>query len=257
MTRRPPPAMCPQGGQALVEALVATFGLGVLWVAIHWLAQYQDIALSTVHASRHAAFLATRSGLDQGPRPSVMVSQVERFFTGESHRWPDRRGDPVIEAASELQLEMGRHTPLRSEAQPGGQQSILEVLREEWGLADRGPVTASVSLNFLSHPRSPQPASGPLGLAQFDLPYEGLMRKTAILHDAGHASSDADTQWRAGASMLAWGRAQAASRAVGQEVADRASGVDDAWARPDPSFDWLFPWAGLVPREYLQSIRSP
>ena len=52
------PSQC---GQALVESLVVLPVLAVLWVAIHWLAHYQDMALSATHASRFAAFQDRKS----------------------------------------------------------------------------------------------------------------------------------------------------------------------------------------------------
>ncbi len=239
-----------QTGQALAEALVATLVLGVTWVAVHWLFQYQDMALSTVHASRHAAFLATRRG-ETSIEPAHEHHRVERFFAGDAHRWVDRKGERTLDVATVPRSGLRRVSALSQSAQPAGEAPDTQALRQQWLLEDAGMVQARVALDFADAVGVAN-EYGPLGLALFDRPHDDLSRSLVILHGAGHATSDAAAQQRASSSWLAWGRAQATSHVAGQEVAVRAAGIDGGWNRGAPGFDWWSAWAGRVPGEHLQ-----
>lgn len=232
-----------QSGQAVVELLLVTSALAVLWVAIPWLAHLQDMALSATHASRHAAFLASRGELTQ---PGM--STVEAFFSGGAHRWVDRRGESVLEAGHHVSLELQKSSPLSALGQPGDMHANASILRREWSLEDEGLITARVSLTFGGATRWARdgPREG-LGLGVYDAPYPSLSRGTAILRGGGHAVSDSDTQTRVGQSALAWAGAQAGSMGHGRTVQLRTAGVDAGWGRAEPDFDWLSRWSGHVP----------
>jgi len=252
-----------QGGQALVESLVATMALAVLWVAIHWLAHYQDMALSAVHASRHLAFLATRAGPPsadpsqsgplRAPSPNIEPGHIERFFTGDAHRWVDRRGTSVMDVATSLEPTVHREPALSAWAQPGGPVRHVARLRDEWLLEDQGMLAARVALDFPETERVANEETSPLRLSRFDRSYDPLSRRVVILAGAGHAQSDDAAQSRMASSLLAWGAAHAGSRTAGLDVAGGASGVDAGWSRPPPQFDWLSAWRGGVPGEYLET----
>lgn len=232
-----------QQGQALAEGLFAMMALAVLWVGLHWLAHYQDAALSAQHASRHVAFTATR---DQ-PEPGWQALGAP-FFTGPAHRWTDRRGQAVIEADRSVQLSTRRLQPLSIHAQPGRATSNAHTLRRDWALEDPGILQATVMLDPGAGAVLPQGhESTLLKLAVFDLPYPPLVRHTHILTGAGHAISDSAAQDRVGDSSLAWSAAYAASRSSGRAIQQRAAGVDAAWGRPDLDFNWLQRWSGRVP----------
>ncbi len=234
-----------QSGQALFEALLSVLVLGVLWAAVNALAHYQDIALSAVHASRHAAFIGTRvPSVHDAHRPAAS-GVVQRFFTGRAHRWNDLQGRPVLTPDS-VHLDWRRLQPLSQSAQPGGSVPFVDTLRHEWRVHDSGHLRATTSLHandlafgLLSY--DPAAKRRYVGL------FPGLQRSTSILTGAGHSASDALAQSVVAGSEMAWSRAYAAARAAGSEVANRAAGVDSGWVRADPIFDWLGPWSGRVP----------
>lgn len=240
-----------QSGQALVESLVAVLGLSALWAALHWLSQYQDMALSALHASRHAAFLASRAGGDALVQAAGVEQAVDRYFAGRAHQWRDRHGEALLQPDRDLRVEVRRLAPISDFAQPGGAGSVERTLRRDWLVEDGGMVQAGVTLDFAHLAQDTRPDSRPLGMVRFDLPYPRLERRLSLLVGAGHAQADGATQARVGASGLAWSAAYSASRAAGGEVAVRAEGVDTAWNRPGPEFDWLAPWSGRVPSHLI------
>jgi len=250
-----PSACTRQCGQALVESLVAMLGLAVLWVAIHWLAHYQDMALSVTHASRHAAFLATREGATVSEGGSGHKA-IERFFSGSAHRWTDRRGRGVAAAEISVQRSRQSHPALSVHAQPGGGHPTGHTLRKEWSLEDTGVLRAQVRLHAFSSESISNEDTGLLRLSQFDRPYEVLRRSTSILTDAGHAMSDDAAQSRLSVSRLAWAAAETASRTAAGAVMSHAEGVDSGWGRPGPGFDWLHAWSGRVPDDFIQDYEG-
>lgn len=241
-----PASTAQQRGQALVEAVLAMSGLAVLWVVLHWLAHYQDAALSATHASRHAAFVASRNDTEA---PARQV--VEPFFTGPAHRWTDRRGQRVLAADTAMQLSTERLQPLSVLAQPGRGFATAGALRRDWSLEDQGILQAQVTLDSGAAAELLPEKESLLKLDMFDLPYPTLARSTRILTGAGHAASDAATQSRLAGSRLAWGAAHSASSLAAREVQLRAAGVEDGWGRPGLELDWLQPWGGLVPAHLI------
>jgi hypothetical protein len=244
---------CPVGtwqqGQALVECLVAMIGLLGLWAAIHWLSQYQDLALSATHASRHAAFLAARE-MPGG----VPVSSVEPYFSGDAHRWVDRRATRLMSDNDSVQLEFENRTRLSAAAQPGGASAIPRTLRREWELEDEGLLRARVALSFREQPvvaHPPERTGFRSHLDVFSSSYPGLSRTISVLTGTGHSRSDRAVQARVGASDLAWSSAHSASAMAAGSVSLLAAGVDDAWGRSLPGTDWLHPWAAHVPPHLL------
>lgn len=230
-----------QAGQALVESLVAMLGLAALWVALHWLANYQDIALSAVHASRHAAFAASRM-----PPEEIRSDVTGRFFSGSAHRWADRQGHAVLDSQLPVRLSWQRLQPLSAQAQPGAGHAASQILRRDWLLEDAGVLQARIAPGFATDVAGRVRAHG-LRLQPLELSYPPLVRSTGILTGAGHAASDAAVQSRVAASGLAWTAAYSASQLAGGDARTGAGGVDAAWGRPQPDLDWLQPWSGRVP----------
>lgn len=235
-----------QFGQAIAETLVLMLVLAVLWVAIPWLAHLQDIALSATHASRHAAFLATRA--EHVVDPDIMV---RGYFTGPAHRWVGRRSERVLDPVLPVSLST-RRPKLSPGAQPGGTQPHATVLRQEWGLEDNGIFQARITANFQEDASSngKRQAHGLLSLDAFDNAYPSFSMSMSILTGAGHAESDDQAQAITGSSALAWSDAEADSARAGEFVVSRAGAVDAGWGRAGPEFDWLARWASQLP-EYL------
>lgn len=244
-----------QEGQAVVESSVAMLALAVLWVGLNWLGNYQDIALATIHASRHAAFVATRvepSELAHGTGKSM----VQRYFTGGAHHWNDRRGASVVNPAEGLNASWRRDLPLSSQAQPGRAARDAITLRADWSLEDRGLIHARVNMAFGAGRHVSETQTELLGLGVFDRAYPALRRDTYVLVGAGSALSDAAVQEAVAASRFAWAAPQGMSRSVGGQAAGRAAMVDSAWGRAEPDFDWLSRWSGRVPAHLLENYED-
>jgi len=205
-------------GQALIEALVALSVLLLVYGAVARVGAWQESALRASQASRHAAFLATRGA--PLPKDRDIDRRQER-----SRRLPDP-------------------------AQPGARDAYAGRLRGEWSLQDQGIVRLVAAI------RSPAWASVALpGAVPGDVPAGSprFERQTAILADDGHSSDDHAAQRRVGRSATAWGQPARRSTDLGRSLGASMEGVDAAWERPAPDFDWLDPWAGLVPDRYLES----
>lgn len=241
-----------QRGQALVESLVALLALAVLWVALSWLAHYQDAALAATHASRYVAFVAGR-GEQLGTYQALYATR---------QAFPYRGGESVVVSSevpdASVSISRQRLTPLSVSAQPGAGSVTATTLRNDWSLADKGIVRARVSLSF-GDPSLGVGASQDASLFKlraFDLAYPPLSRSISILTGAGHGVSDGEVQSRVAASSIAWAAAYGASRAAGSEVTMRADGVERGWGRSAPDFDWLQPWSGQVPGHLLADFAA-
>jgi hypothetical protein len=237
-----------QRGQAAAEALLALLLLASLWVGTAWLLRWQDIAMQAQHASRYAAFAASR---DAAAQPLEDIRHG--YFSGPAHLWRDRRGASLLSAErSEVSLQFDRGQALSAAAQPGGAHADASDLRRGWLIEDAGMVTARVAVAAVAPAHSP-PASG---LAQFDAWRPTIRRHAVILAGAGHASSDAQAQQRVAGSALGWAVAADRSYALGRRVQSWAGGLDQPWGRVEPLFDWLGPWAGRVPDQHLRRAAS-
>ncbi|MGB6104590.1 MAG: hypothetical protein WBF88_12185 [Pusillimonas sp.] len=231
-----------QGGQALAEGLVVMLVLVSLWVAVAWLGQLQDMALSAQHASGHAAFAFTRN-----PVGDAAEHIRWQYFQGPAHQWKDRGGNPMLALPlSQVQVNWARPEELDQEAQPGGSSIHAESLRRSWQLGDRGIVSARVSAT----PRHGVAASSAGSSVDFNR-YPNLRRHTAILEGAGHAADDVRVQQIVAQSELAWSDSARASRIIGTKIDAAMAAVDAPWHRDRPEFDWLGLWAGHVPAERL------
>jgi hypothetical protein len=226
--------------------MTAMLALAALFVAIPWLARFQDIALQAAHASRFAAFSLAR---EPGLRP---VAQIRRhFFSGPSHQWSDLRGRPILADAVQAQLEVPSATAPASAAQPGGDDPESSALRRGLRLDDWGIVQARVLVPF-SDPADSTASGHETGQLAGGRAYPSLSRHTAILVDAGHASSDALVQRRVAESGPGWDDMASTSYSLGRRISGGAAGVDSGWGRATPRLDWLGPWAGALPDYHLE-----
>ena len=90
----------------------------------------------------------------------------------------------------------------------------------------------------------------------FDRQQISMKRHTSILVDAEHSSNDSEANQRAGISARAWKDVALESYQLGRHIQRYAEGVDEGFARAKPVFDWLRPWAGLVPKHHLERSKE-
>ena len=239
-----------QSGQALVEALVVLTALLMFWVAVAWLGRFQDIALQASHASRYAAFAEARG-------ETVHSDAVRHgFFTGVSHRWSDRKGKRLFsEDGRETGLRVVRGSPLSAMAQAGRDAPAANALREAWKLADTGVVDARVEVQLVGvvSQKNDRSSTFMSGLRDFDAPYPRLVRHTAILTNAGHATDDDAVQLRVADAGMPWSDAAGRSYGLSAQVSSPMRAVDAGWKRSPPATDWARAWAGAVPEHYLKT----
>jgi hypothetical protein len=191
-----------QRGQALVEAVMVLAILLLLGAGIAVLGRLQWQGLEMTRVGRTYAFRYAQ-GERATPPPGV--------WHGRANHAPAFLG-------------------------PGGAQTIL--LRRDWGVEDKGIVTAYAK-------------AVPAVVNGVGQPYI-VQRHISLLAEAGHAVSDEHTQQRIGSSNTAWRQAIQLSHHAGQRVAAALDGIDRAWGRAAPQFDWLMPWSDLVAHERLQ-----
>lgn len=241
-----------QVGQALVEALVALSVLLLVWAAVAWLGRYQDIALQASHSSRYAAFTQARG---EALLPDVVR---QHYFAGSTHRWSDLGGRLLLADKNQVQVEVSRGPQLQVMAQPAQAAHHAQVLREQWAVADAGIVDARIHVAFTSAERQgPKAGVFMSGLRDFNQSYPALVRHTSILEGAGHAAGDAQAQQRVDGSVLAWSSAADASYGLTQQIKSVMNAVDAGWRRPEPTQDWLGPWAGDIPQQHRHYGEKP
>ncbi|WP_345798003.1 TadE family protein [Castellaniella sp. MT123] len=241
------PEPCPatgQDGQALAEALVVLGVLGSLWVGIAWLGRVQDAGLQLSNASRRAAFAYAY----QEMALPDLSAQVSGHMQGSGHVWRSRRGDPLLPAGAVLNLDASAKRPA---SEPGDPVPDAASLRQELKLGEDAVWLARVGA------RTQGQAQTQSRLSDFDRLAVSLQRHTAILRGSGAASGDMAVQATLGESHRAWSGLAGASHEAGQRIDQRLQGVDEAWGRSRPSWDWLTPWAGRVPARHLNPWRSP
>ncbi len=235
-----------QGGQALVEGMVALIVLLSLWTGIAWLGRLQDIGLQATHASAYSAFSSSRD-----PAAKIDKDVKQSYFAGPAHQWADRRGKRIFSPdLDEIVLQSMRHAAIDDKAQPGGPGNNALSLRRDWGLDDTGILVSQIKVAPLASRPTSSKASF-ISLADFDMPYPELRRHTAILTGAGHASTDLTVQQTISRSELGWGNSATLSYGHGKSIATAMIAVDAVWNRSEPVFDWLEPWAGRVPESRL------
>jgi len=224
-----------QSGQALAEGVVGLATLVVVFWAVALVGRYQDITLQAAHASRYAAFLQTVHRFEDAELTALVA---RHFFADAGKRWRTASGGPLLVAAPAVQARRVPDTGVTTLY--GGVPVSAAPLFREWGVGDEGLLRAAVNVRAR---RTPYGARQEDGVA---LAFE---RATAILSGAGHGADDVNVQQRLADGETAWRRAARQSRVAGQAVAGRMRGVDDAWGRAEPTFDWLSAWRGLVPAD--------
>lgn len=208
------PASLPQAGQAMAEALLVCLTLLVLSSASVWLFRAQQVALSVQHASARAAFLAAR----QLPSP----------------------GNPS--AGPNYVIAHLRSTP---------SAQTRYRLADQWKADNRRIYQAHV-WQPLTVPFSHGGLLAGMSAHKGASPALTLKRSTAILIDAGHASSDAHTQQRVAQAQTAWALAARTSYDLAEKINQAMAPVDAAWSRPLLMSEWVGHWASVVPKDALK-----
>ncbi|CAM5181104.1 Pilus assembly protein OS=Castellaniella defragrans OX=75697 GN=HNR28_002323 PE=4 SV=1 [Castellaniella defragrans] len=234
----------------MVEALLVLGVLGSLAVGIAWLGRLQDAGLQLGHASRRVAFARAHQGL----HPFELDAGVDGYLSGPGHDWNTRRGTSFLGAAS---LAAGPqatasvfNTGVAPAMQAGDPVTGASQWRAELRLGDAEVWRGEAGV-VIGRPD----ATGTL--RDFDDMGLTLRRHTAILTGAGAAESDEEVQRLLAESGQAWDQLAAVSRHRGRTAQQRLQGVDEAWARAQPDWDWVSGWAGQVPSRYLQPWRLP
>lgn len=233
-----------QTGQALAEALVVTSALASLWLAVAWLGRLQDVDLQLQHASRQAAFAFAHQEIPA----DVLAADAALELAAPGQRWQTRQGGVFLADAARVALAATSLEPLR---QPGDAVSGADALHTELRLGDAAVWRASASVRTSGQGRHS------IQLRDFDQQALSWQRQTAIMRGSGAAVGDLAVQSVLGGSLHAWGRWAQMSIGLGQQIDTRLQGVDAAWDRERPDWDWLQPWVGDIPSHHLSTRTAP
>jgi hypothetical protein len=205
-----------QRGQALAEALLVCVLLLTLLAAGAWLFRARHVALQAQHASAHTVFLASRQLPASG-----------QHTLNDQYRVPGLRLTSAAQIRYLLASQLGTH----------GSQ----VYQADVTVSLARPFSGPGMLHQFAQPQPGQPGGSPLALT----------RSTAILLDAGHASSERQGQQRLAESSLAWSHAADTSYALAHSVHQAVAPSDSAWSRPAVMSEWLSHWSAVVPHNVL------
>jgi hypothetical protein len=223
-----------QTGQALTEALVVMAVFIVLVQALVWLWRAHAVAVSSQHASAHAAFLFTRAASN-----SVSASSDTALVGTEALSWLEKQAS-VVSHTGGLNAALGLDA-IYSMPSSGSSSAAVQAdrLASQWLANDRRVHRATVNVDIpgFAPLQAPQGSHVPLRLRRF----------TAILANAGHASSDASAQHRLGQSSDGWADAAQTSYALSRRIHDSVAAIDAAWDRPVLLSEWLSHWHAVAP----------
>ncbi|MGB6241133.1 MAG: hypothetical protein WBF69_01495 [Castellaniella sp.] len=236
--------MSDQTGQALAEALVVLGALASLWLGVAWLGRVQDAALQLSHVSRQAAFAWAHQGV---PDADVTVQALDDGLAA-GQRGQDRQGRDLLPHGIALRQEP---LPARPGRGPGDPVAGATQARQELRLGDE------TVRRFQAGARTAGREQVSGSLRDFDQLSLSLQRHTAILRGAGAADGDDAVQAVLGGSEQVWGRYARDSQAAGRVADQRLQGVDAAWGRDRPRWDWLAAWTGRIPARHLQAEGAP
>ncbi|WP_323017559.1 hypothetical protein [Castellaniella sp.] len=233
-----------QRGQALAESLVVLGALASLWLGVAWLGRVQDAALQLSHASRQAAFAWAHQGITD----TDLAAQAVDDSQASGQHGQTRQGSALLPDRVGLRLDASR---VRSGRWPGDPVAGAALARQELQLGDETFWRIQASARTAGQGQT----SGRLW--DFDRLAVSLQRHTAILRGAGAASGDLAAQTVLGGSGQLWGRYVSVSQAAGQAVDRRLQGVDAAWGRTRPQWDWLGAWSASVPARHIRQWGAP
>lgn len=215
-----------QKGQALTEALILLVLLAALFMAVTWLGKLQDIGLQLNHASRHNAFKIAYQKQDLST-DSYLADYLS------NSRWARQDGANLI---GDFELAI---TPTEINPYKYANKKFVSSLAlfDELKLVDKNLWQITASTNT----------------AERNRPDLRLSRFTTILRDVPSIKDDAQVQTNLANSNSAWRRNSDQSIRLGQELTSRLKGLDKAWNRSLPDWDWLKSWTGEVPRRHLKA----
>lgn len=233
-----------QAGQALAEALVVMGALASLWLAVAWLGRLQDVDLQLQHASRRVAFAFAH----QGVSAEALAAEAALELSAPGQRWQTRQGQDFLAEAAQGGLQTTTAMPLRA---PGDAVPDAGALRAELQLGDAAVWRASAAVYTSGQ------GQASTRLQDFDQQALSWQRQTATMRGSGAAADDIAVQSVLADSTHAWGRWAQESIRQGRVLDLRLQGVDAAWGRARPDWDWLQPWAGDVPDHHLSARTTP
>ncbi|NEX61128.1 hypothetical protein [Noviherbaspirillum galbum] len=267
-----------QGGQALVEFMALALMIFPILLLLPMIGRIQDIAHSTLMASRYAAFDATvnNDALGAWKDPAILANEIRRRFYGKADApirsdgadgdsatdgnpsWVDPFGRPLVkDAGKDVVLGFGSDDAINQAAgfspasdgapfrpRAGGR---LADVAGSLGLASRGILTASVSVSL---------ANLPAGIEMVK-PFDGIglsiRRHTSLLPDTWVATGPAQVQARIAAPAIFPGKALAAIEPVAEAavaIVESPSCFDSCIRAPQ--LGKLDAWSDVVPPDSLR-----
>ncbi|MFT0531883.1 hypothetical protein ACMHYJ_03480 [Castellaniella hirudinis] len=233
-----------QAGQALAETLVVFGCLASLWLAVAWLGRLQDVDLQLLHASRRAAFAYAHQGLTA----QALTDEAALELNAAGQRWQTRQGSDLLRTPAWVAVA---DSPVVPDQQVGDPIRDTGALRAELRLGDIAVARAQAGVQTQGHDAWTDSLRG------FDRQALSWRRQTSILRGAGAAQDDEAVQAVLEDSPHAWGRWAQSSLSLGQAMDARLQGVDAAWGRARPVWDWVRPWAAALPEHHLGPGEAP
>lgn len=223
-----------QKGQAIIESLILLLVLATIFLAIMWLGRLQDIGLQLNHASRHNAFkLAYQKMYLSADNSAVNYLQT--------NKWLSRNGSSLINNAS-FSINITNNNPYLYTHKKF--INSLELI-DELNLSDKLIWQSKAIAN------TGNLSKGFNSLAKFDLQKLQINRFTSIMRAPNTISDDRQVQLNLANSPSAWANQANYSINLGKQVSSRLQGIDQAWARDLPKWDWLGSWLSKLPKRHL------
>lgn len=219
---RPHSSHCTTQGQAMAEGVVMLLLLVLFVLGIRYIGHIGHLGLQQQTLSRFAAFQYSKT--QQAPSQA----QLQRQWT---------QSLPTALANTPLQTQTQTLAPLNSLAQPG--QLDATLLRQEWGLADKGLGQVRLRTQAPALPMS------------WGTKTPSLTRHTAIVLENPAPHHDAAFHQQARRSQRAWGQAARTSASIARDV-NRELQPLEGFQRPGLNTDWFMPWKDKLLRHHLR-----
>lgn len=218
-----------QLGQAMIEALLLIIVLASLFIAVIWINKLQDIGLQLNHQSRNLVFKYAYQKTDIADNDYL-----------QKNIWLNRQTESLINniTINNKNNESGAYYLV------GKNFGHILPLFDELKLGDSSilKTTVSASIGDLDKPSR---------ISNFDRNKLTISRYTSIMTDVKTIPNDSQIQENLRGSKTIWHSQANKSIALGHELEDKLQGIDQAWGRPLPNWDWLGRWASQLPARHL------
>ncbi|ADU92422.1 hypothetical protein [Taylorella equigenitalis] len=194
-------------GQALVESFVLLIVMVMFYLAIPFVGKLINEKQSLQNDSRYMAF-----------------------------QYAIRTGDG---AKSLYKTNYSNANSLSDEAQPGQLLAKSKILREEWGIQDKGIITASSFKTIKDKTKS-----------KFLAEKFMLREELKILFDISNEASSKSAHDRSSSSKTAWKNANSKTQKLSSKSNALISAVDKPLKRKLPTFDSFSKWIGEIPNHH-------